>query len=80
MGRVVHYFGKISVGVIELRSSLKVGDEIHIEGVNDNFKQVIKSIQVNHQDIANARAGDDVGLKVKKPVHVNDKVYKIIKN
>jgi len=78
IGRIVHHFGKISVGIIELTDSLKVGDTIHIKGAHDDFTQPIDSIQIEHAKVAEAQAGDAVGIKVKKPVHENDIVYKVI--
>lgn len=78
IGKVTHYFGKISVGVIELiDDELKVGDKIRIQGANTDFEQVVGSMQVDHQEVDSAKAGDAVGLKVDNPVHENDVVYKI---
>lgn len=77
VGTVTHYFGKISVGIIKLKKPLKVGDKIHIKGAHDDFTQGIKSMQHDHKDIALAKKGLEVGIKVSKPVHENDKVYKL---
>ncbi len=76
IGVITHYFRKISVGVIKLKSSLKVGDKIHIKGTHDDFIQTVKSMQVNHKNIASAKKGMEVGIKVIKRVHEHDKVYK----
>tara|TARA_Y100000031_G_C7970780_1_gene270256 strand:+ start:50 stop:553 length:504 start_codon:yes stop_codon:yes gene_type:complete len=77
IGRVTHYFGKIKVGIIKLKSSLKVNERIHIKGAHDDFKQIIKSMQCNHEDISTAKKGLEIGIKVTQPVHENDRVYKI---
>jgi len=77
IGRITHYFGKVSVGIIKLKAPLEVGTKIHIKGANDDFKQTVKSMQVNHQSIAKAKRGDEVGIKVSKKVHENDKVYMV---
>ncbi len=76
IGAVTHYFGKISVGIVKLKSTLQVGDKIHIKGAHDDFTQLIKSMQVNHKDILQAKKGDEIGIKVTQAVHKNDKVYK----
>ncbi len=76
IGIITHHFGKISVGIIKLTASLKVGDKIHIKGAHDDFTQVIKSMQLNHNDIVHASKGSEIGIKVKQPVHENDRVYK----
>ncbi|MBU2063028.1 MAG: hypothetical protein KKF93_01395 [Candidatus Omnitrophica bacterium] len=78
MGRIVHYFGKISVGIIGLTDTLKVGDTIHIKGHSEDFTQTIESMQIEHAIVNEAKAGDDVGIKVEHQVHVNDVVYKVI--
>lgn len=76
IGVITHHFGKISVGIIKLKSELRVGDKIHIEGAHDDFSQTIKSMQINHKDVSRAKKGDEIGIKVTRPVHENDKVYK----
>jgi translation elongation factor EF-Tu-like GTPase len=75
IGRVTHYFGKISVGIIKLKAPLAVGEKVHIKGANDDFKQMVKSMQVDHKSIDKAKRGDEVGIKVSKKVHENDRVY-----
>jgi len=77
VGIITHYFGKISVGIIKLRSTLRAGERIHIKGAHDDFTQTIKSMQINHKDVLTAGKGDEIGIKVPKPVHENDRVYKI---
>ena len=77
IGVITHYFGKISVGIIKLKAGLKVGDKIHIKGAHDDFLQVIKSMQLNHKDITRASKGNEIGIKVKLPVHENDRVYRV---
>lgn len=79
IGRITHYFGKIEVGIIKLKSRLKVGDKIHIKGVHDDFTQVVTSMQYNHKDILQAKGGLEVGIKVNQKVHENDRVYLVAK-
>lgn len=78
IGKISHYFGKISVGIIELSGPLKVGDNIHIKGAHADFNQTVDSMQIEHQSVEEAKAGDFVGIKVAEKVHDNDKVYKVI--
>ncbi len=79
IGRVTHYFGKIGVAIIELDSIMKVGDHIAIVGSTTDLEQNVKSMQVEHQNIEEAREGDLVGLKVKDKVREGDTVYKLNK-
>lgn len=75
IGIVTHYFGKISVGIIQLKGPLKVGDNIHIKGIHDDFSQVVESMQIEHEKVEEAKKGDLVGIRVTGKVHEHDKVY-----
>ena len=77
IGRVTHFFGNISVAVIELAKPLAIGDQIQIKGATTDFDQKISSIQVDHKEVDKAKKGDAIGLKVTDRVRENDKVYKI---
>jgi len=77
IGIVTHYFGKISVGIIKLKSTLRVKERIHIKGKHDDFTQTVKSMQINHKDVSMAGKGSEIGIKVLQPVHENDRVYKL---
>lgn len=75
IGKITHFFDKVGVAVLEVSSPVKVGDKIHIEA-SEPFDQEIASMQVEHKAIEEAKPGDDVGLKVDKPVKKGDLVYK----
>jgi len=78
IGQISHYFSKIGVAVIELNSILKAGDSIRIAGgEGTNFTQQVESMEVDHQKVQEAKAGDSVGLKVDQKVREGYKVYKI---
>ena len=78
IGKITHYYSKIGVAVIELEDVLSVGDEISIEGAVTNVRQKVDSMQVEHENIETAGAGDSVGMKVTDKVRENDQVYKIV--
>jgi translation elongation factor EF-1alpha len=78
IGKITHYYSKIGVAVIELEDMLSVGDEISIEGASTNVRQKVDSMQVEHENIETAGAGDSVGMKVADKVRENDQVYKIV--
>ncbi|MFH1366801.1 MAG: hypothetical protein ABIH38_02290 [Patescibacteria group bacterium] len=78
IGKVTHFFSKISVAVLTLtEDSLKVGEKIHFKGGERDFEQTVTSLQVEHQEIPEAKKGDDVGLKTDAPVREGDEVYKV---
>ncbi len=75
IGIVTHYFGKISVGIVQLKDELKVGDTIRIRGVHDDFTQVVDSMQIEHKQVEKAGKGEMVGIKLVNKVHPNDRVF-----
>lgn len=78
IGRVIHYYDKIGVAVLNLDVPLKVGDAIRIVGGEaTDFTQEVESMEVEHEKIKKAKKGDSIGLKVKEKVREGYKVYKI---
>ncbi len=77
VGEITHYFGKIQVAVLKLSKSLEVGDEIRIQGGEIDFTQEVKSMEMDHQKVEKAKAGQSVGLAVKEKVHPGYKAFKI---
>jgi len=78
IGKVTHFFNKINVAILEITDGeLNVGDTIHIKGHTSDFKQVVNSMQIEHQSVQNAKKGDSIGLKVDSVAHEHDEVYKV---
>ena len=75
VGKVTHYFTKIGVAVIELEDTLKVGDKIRIKGATTDFVQTVDSMQIEHQQVEEAGAGQSIGLKVADKVREGDEVF-----
>jgi translation elongation factor EF-Tu-like GTPase len=78
VGKVSHWFGNIGVAGIELTHGLSVGDQIHVLGHTTDFEQEVTSMQMLHQDISEAAAGDHVGVKVRFRARPGDRVYKVM--
>lgn len=78
VGRVTHYFGNIGVAIIKLTDALRVGEKIHVKGATTDFEQVVESIQIEHKPVEEAKAGDEVGIKVSGKVREGDVVYKVV--
>jgi len=78
IGWVIHYFDQIEVGVIELTEDLVVGETIRIVGGKDtDFKQIVESMELDHEKIEKAQKGKEVGLQLKKKAREGYKVYRI---
>lgn len=77
VGKITHFYDKISVGVVALTNNLKVGDKIHIQGAHDDFEQTVGSMQLEHEDVKEGKKGHQIAIKVDKQVHDNDRVLKM---
>ncbi len=77
VGKVTHFYPKISVAVVEVLDDIAVGDEILIKGKTTNFTQKIESMQIEHEQIKSAKKGESVGLKVLERVREGDEIFKL---
>ncbi len=77
IGRVVDYFAKIGVAGIDLTGKLSAGDTIHIKGHTTDLEQVVESMQVEHDQVDEAGAGDRIGIKVSDRCRNGDRVYRV---
>ncbi len=81
IGFISKYFGKINVGAIDLTAGeLNTGDVIHIQGYTTDLEETITSMQIEHASVAEAKAGDSIGLKVSEKVRRGDKVFKVLED
>jgi translation initiation factor IF-2 len=77
IGKVSHYFDRIAVAVLELTDTIRLGDTVRFLGHSSDYKQKIDSMQIEHKNVAEAKPGQEVALRVDKKVHPNDKVFKV---
>jgi len=77
VGKITHYFGRINVGIIELSDTLRVGDTIHIKGPTTDLTQTIASMQLEHETVQEAIAGQAIGIKVDERVREGDEVFAV---
>ncbi len=78
IGVVADFFARPVVAAIQLTAPLKVGDRIHIKGHTTDLEQTVESMQVDNAAVAEAKAGDGVGVKLTARVRKGDSVYKIV--
>jgi len=76
IGIIEHFFGHLSVAALKLTDgTLKVGDTIHVKGHTTDFTEKINSMQIDNQDVQEAKPGDDIGIKMEGKCREHDKVY-----
>ena len=74
VGKVEHYYPKVQAAAVRLSKKVKVGDQVHIVGHGDDFKEEVTSLQLDHKPIEEGQPGQSVGLWVKERVHEGDDV------
>ena len=75
IGVVSNFFDNIGVAAIKLTATLKVGDSIKIVGGENEFTDVIKSMQIQHEKVTKAKKGDEIGIKISKKARKGYKVF-----
>lgn len=68
IGKVSHYYDKAGVAVVDLTAPLSVGETITIQRGEETFTQAASSIQIDHEQVEKADAGNSIGLKVDQKV------------
>jgi putative protease len=80
VGEVFKYYAKPEVAAIRLTDgSLKVGDEIQIQGATTDFTQVVESMEIERERVESAGVGQSVGIKVRERARPGDVVYKLVR-
>ena len=76
IGEVMTYYANIGVAAVELTGSIKVEDTIIFRGFTTDMEHKIDSMQIEHESVQEAKAGDQIGIKISGNVRKNDRVYK----
>ena len=77
VGKVSTFFAKPVVAGIDLTAKLNAGDRLHIKGHTTDLELTVDSLQIEHETVTSAKAGDAVGIKVPDRVRAGDTVYKV---
>jgi sRNA-binding protein len=77
LGRIEDFFAHINVIALTLKSSLRVGDSIHIKGHTTDVIETVTSIQIEHEAVEAAKKGDSVGIKISGVARKRDWVFRV---
>jgi selenocysteine-specific translation elongation factor len=77
VGKVNDFFARPVVAGIELTGNIKVGDTIHVTGHTTDLTLTVDSMQIDNANVDQAKAGDNVGIKVTERVRRGDTVFKV---
>ncbi|HEY6057411.1 MAG TPA: hypothetical protein VIV06_05225 [Candidatus Limnocylindrales bacterium] len=76
IGTVTHYSTHLHVAAVELVGVLRKGDRIRIRGHTTDLVQTVESMEIAHQQVELADAGQDVALRVDDHVREHDVIYR----
>ena len=76
IGKVIHWYDKIGVAVLKLTDTLKKGDTIKIKREKDEFDETVASMQLDHEDVDEAKKGSEVAVKLSQKAHDGALIYK----
>lgn len=76
-GTVTHFLDKLDVAIIKLTTPLKNGDQIYLQGMGHLFLQEVAEMQIDRKNVAKAKTGSHIGMKVAQKALLNSKIYKV---
>jgi len=78
IGEVVKFFSKPGVAAIKItEGEIRIGDTLKFTGHTTDLTMPLDSMEVNNQKVAQAVAGDYIGVKVADRVRPGDEVFKV---
>ncbi|MGH0038035.1 MAG: translation elongation factor-like protein [Myxococcota bacterium] len=79
VGVVEHYYGEPGAAIVSLDTgTIAVGDTLHFRGHTTDFYQRIDRIELDHQSVESANAGQKAGVHVSQRVREHDEVFKLV--
>ncbi|MBI2475651.1 MAG: hypothetical protein HYV67_00190 [Candidatus Taylorbacteria bacterium] len=67
IGKVTHWYDKIGVAVVKLSAALKVGDKIKVKRGEEEFEDLVSSMQLDHAPVQGGKKGQEVAVKLSRP-------------
>ncbi len=77
IGKVTHWYNKISVAVIKLTGGLKTGDTIKVKHGEEESEETVSSMQIDHEAVESAKKGDEVAVKLSGEARDGSTVFKV---
>jgi hypothetical protein len=77
IGHVTHYYSRLGVAVLDLTDSIRLGDVVHILGSTTDLRQVVRSMQIEHEPVEEVGPGQEVALEVDRRVRPRDRIFRL---
>lgn len=78
VGEVTHYFQNVGVAVVSVEDAFEVGDDLHVEGANDDFRFTVESMEIDREPVDRVEPGDEVGIKMPQRAHEGSTVRRVV--
>lgn len=77
IAKVIHWYDKINVAVLDLNGTLKIGASIKVVRGENEFEDKVASMQIDHKEVKSAKKGDEVAVKLSEATKEGALIYKI---
>jgi putative protease len=75
---VTHYYSHAGAAIVQIEhGEIRVGDMLHFRGHTTDFRERAEHIELDHQQVERATAGQTVGVHVSQRVREHDRVVKV---
>ena len=64
IGKVTHWYDKISVAVVKLNKELQVGDKIKIKHGDQELEETVTSMELDHKPVKSGKKGQEIAIKL----------------
>ena len=75
IGKITHWYNKISVAVVKLDKALQVGDKIKIKHGDQEFEDTVTSMELNHQPVQSGKKGQEIAIKLAQKAGENSEIF-----
>ena len=77
VGRVLQFYTKTNVAVVELDGTLSVHDRVRfVRNGETIFDETVEVIQIEYRKVDSANRGDVIALKTNEEAKEGDEIYK----
>jgi len=78
VGEVFNFFVKHSVAAIDVLGEINIGNKLLFSGATTDFEMIVKSMQIESEEVKIVKKGQKVGIKVPERVRSSDEVFKVL--
>ena len=75
IGKITHWYDKISVAVVKLDKALQIGDKIKIKHGDQEFEDTVTSMELDHQPVQSGKKGQEIAIKLAQKAGENSEIF-----